>query len=262
MDEALHNIASLFGTSFDVIEPHLETALSSAADPERSLVYLERLLEKRDNSILADLVKNPRVIESLVTIFSGSHFLTEILLRNPQNINRLHHRKLLTQRKNAEQIHLEAAQVMRQAAEPERLDVLRRYHRGEIFRIGTCDLLTLYDLRTVTRQLSHLADGLVRVCLDLASLRTGISTEDFVVIALGKLGAEELNYSSDIDLLFIATHDPMDKLKLGEQLIDNVGSVTSEGFLYRVDMRLRPWGRDGFLVPIYKGYWQYIQKHA
>ncbi|RPI91520.1 MAG: glutamine synthetase adenylyltransferase, partial [Chloroflexi bacterium] len=164
----------------------------------------------------------------------------------------------------------------------------------------SCDLLTLYDLRTVTRQLSHLADGLVRVCLDLASLRTGISAEDFVVIALGKLGAEELNYSSDIDLLFIAGHDqrsspvdqrstavpyvedivpagypaalggasggspgdPMEKLKLGEQLIDNLGSVTSEGFLYRVDMRLRPWGRDGFLVPIYEGYLQYIQKHA
>ncbi|HSD85702.1 MAG TPA: glutamine synthetase adenylyltransferase, partial [Anaerolineae bacterium] len=262
MDKALHNIASLFGTSFDVIEPHLEAALASAADPERSLVYLERLLEKRDNSILADLVKNPRVIESLVTIFSGSHFLTEILLRNPQNINRLHHRKLLTQRKNAEQVHVEAAQIMREAAEPERLDALRRYQRGEIFRIGTCDLLTLYDLRTVTRQLSHLADGLVRVCLDLASLQTGISTEDFVVIALGKLGAEELNYSSDIDLLFVAAHDPMDKLKLGERLIDNVGSVTSEGFLYRVDMRLRPWGRDGFLVPTYEGYLQYIQQHA
>jgi glutamate-ammonia-ligase adenylyltransferase len=262
MDEALHNIASLFGTSFDVIEPHLETALASAADPERSLVYLERLLEKRDGSIPADLVKNPRVIESLVTIFSGSQFLAEILLRNPQNVNRLHHRKLLTQRKNAEQIHAEAARVVREAAEPECLNALRRYHRGEVFRIGTCDLLTLYDLRTVTRQLSHLADGLVRVCLDLASLQTGISAEDFVVIALGKLGAEELNYSSDIDLLFVAARDPMDKLRLGERLIDNIGSVTSEGFLYRVDMRLRPWGRDGFLVPTYEGYLQYIQRHA
>ncbi|MGE5777383.1 MAG: glutamine synthetase adenylyltransferase, partial [Chloroflexota bacterium] len=262
MDEALRTIANLFGTSFDVIEPHLETALASAADPERSLVYLERLLEKRDGSILADLVRNPRVVESLVTIFSGSQFLAEILLRNPQNVNRLRYRKFLTQRKNAEQIHLEAAQVLQEAAGPERLDVLRRYQRGEIFRIGTCDLLTLYDLRTVTRQLSHLADGLVRVCLDLASLQTGISTDDFVVIALGKLGAEELNYSSDIDLLFVAGHDPMDKLKLGEQLIDNLSSVTSEGFLYRVDMRLRPWGRDGFLVPTYEGYLQYVQRHA
>jgi len=269
MDEALSNIANLFGKSFDTIEPHLETALASAADPVRSLVYLERLLESRDDSILEDLVRNPRVIESLVTIFSGSQFLTEILLRNPQNVSLLHYRKSLTQRKNAEQIHAEAAQVIDAAAEAERLDALRRYHRGEIFRIGTCDLLTLYDLRTVTRQLSHLADGLVRVCLDLASLQTGINADGFVVIALGKHGAEELNYSSDIDLLFVAAHDqrsspvdPMEKLKLGERLIDNIGGVTSEGFLYRVDMRLRPWGRDGFLVTTHEGYLQYIQQHA
>lgn len=262
MDESLNNIARLFGTSFDVIAPHLETALASAADPERSLVYLERLLERRDDSILDDLVKNPRVIESLVTIFSGSHFLTEILLRNPQNVNLLHHRKSLTRRKNPEQIHTEAAQAIRDVEASERINVLRRFHRAEIFRIGTCDLLTLYDLRTVTRQLSHLADGLVRVCLDLASRQTGTPVDDFVVIALGKLGAEELNYSSDIDLLFVARHDPMDKLKLAERLIDNIGVVTAEGFLYRVDMRLRPWGRDGFLVPTYEGYLQYVRQHA
>ena len=79
---------------------------------------------------------------------------------------------------------------------------------------------------------------------------------------MGKHGAEELNYSSDIDLLFISDNDPMEKLKLGQHLIDNIGKVTPEGFLYRVDMRLRPWGRDGFLVTTSDGYLQYIQGHA
>ena len=101
MDAALNSIATLFGKSFSTIEPHLQTALASAADPERSLVYLERLLESRDESLLHDLVKNPRVIESLVTIFSGSQFLTAILLRNPKNVHLLYHRKSLTQRKHA-----------------------------------------------------------------------------------------------------------------------------------------------------------------
>ena len=262
MDHALNTIASLFGKSFETIEPHLQTALASAADPERSLVYLERLLESRGESLLRDLVNNPRVIESLVTIFSGSQFLTEILLRNPKNVHLLVHRKSLTQRKNAEQIHTEAVQIIREASEDDHLNALRRYQRSEILRIGASDLLALYDLKTVTRQLSHLADGLVRACLDLASLQSSIGTEGFVVIAMGKHGAEELNYSSDIDLLFVAAHDPMDKLKLGERLIDNLGGVTPEGFLYRVDMRLRPWGRDGFLVTTLEGYLQYIQGHA
>ena len=153
-------IAKYFGSSFDIIEPHIQTALTSAADPERSLVYLERLLESRDETLLHDFTKNPRVLESLVTIFSGSQFLTEILLRNPKNVHLLVHRKSLTQRKNAEQIHTEAAQVIREAADDEKLNALRRYQRGEILRIGASDLLALYDLKTVTRQLSHLADGL------------------------------------------------------------------------------------------------------
>ena len=262
MDDALKGIASLFGKSFDVVKPHLQTALASAADPERSLVYLERLLESRDESLLYNLVKNPRFIESLVTIFSGSQFLTEIILRNPKNVNLLYHRKSLTQRKDAKQIHTEAAQVINDAPVDEKLDAVRRYQRGELLRIGASDLLALYDLGTVTRQLSNLADGLVRACLDLASLQSGIKASDFVVIAMGKHGAEELNYSSDIDLLFVAAHDPIDKLKIGERLIDNLGSVTPEGFLYRVDMRLRPWGRDGFLVTTLEGYLQYIRQHA
>src|SRR5258706_8184447 len=135
MDDTLNNIAALFGTSFDNIEPHLQTALASAADPERSIVYLERLLESRDETLLHDFTKNPRVIESLVTIFSGSQFLTEIILRNPKNINLLYHRKSLTQRKNAEQIHAEAAQVIHDAADEEKLNALRRYQRGEILRV-------------------------------------------------------------------------------------------------------------------------------
>ena len=262
MHDATHNIAALLGKSFSTIEPHLQTALASAADPDRSLVYLERLLESGDETIIHDLAKNPRVIESLVTIFSGSQFLTEIILRNPSNTHLLHNRKSLTHRKNAEQIHAEAAEVIESAEPGDKLNAVRRYQRGELLRIGACDLLTLYDLRTVTRQLSNLADGLARACLQLAAVQSGISAENFVVIAMGKHGAEELNYSSDIDLLFVSANDPIEKLKLGERLIDNLGGVTSEGFLYRVDMRLRPWGRDGFLVTTLDGYLQYIQSHA
>src|SRR5512141_1370507 len=136
MNDALTNIANIFGKSFDIIEPHLKTALASAADPERSLVYLERLLESRDETLLHDFTKNPRVIESLVTIFSGSQFLTEIILRNPNHVNLLHNRKLLTQRKSTAMIHMEASKIIAEAESAQKLDALRRYQRGEILRIG------------------------------------------------------------------------------------------------------------------------------
>ncbi len=211
MDNALTSIAYRFGDSFDVIEPHLQTALASAADADRSLVYLERLLNSEDGSLVPALIKNPRVIESLITIFSGSNFLTEIILRNPKNVSLLYHRKSLTQRKTAEQINAEARKIIEDVAEDNVLNALRIYQHSELLRIGVSDLLALYDLRTVTQQLSNLADGLVRACLDLASRQSDISAEEFVVIAMGKLGAEELNYSSDIDLLFISANDSLEK---------------------------------------------------
>jgi len=262
MTDAFRSIAERFGSGFGLIEPHLNAALASAAGPERSLIYLERLLEKADASLLHTLTRNPRVVESLVTIFSGSQFLTEIVLRSPETVNLLRSHKSLTQRKSAQQIQSEVKAGLGEVPDAEKLSAIRLYQRGEILRIGASDLLALYDLRTVTQQLSNLADGLVRACLDLAGRQSEISVKDFVVIAMGKHGAEELNYSSDIDLLFLTAADPIEKLKLAKRLIDNIGQVTSEGFLYRVDMRLRPWGRDGFLVTTCDGYLQYVRQHA
>src|SRR5687767_8417901 len=188
MNDAFRSIAERFGAAFDLIEPHLNAALASVPGQERSLIYLERLLEKADTSLLNMVAKNPRVIESLVTIFSGSQFLTEIILRNPETLNLLRSDKSLTQRKSANQVQREVIAAIASIPNEQKLDVIRCYQRGEILRIGASDLLALYDLRTVTQQLSNLADGLVRACLDLASEQSGISAKDFVVIAMGKHG--------------------------------------------------------------------------
>jgi glutamate-ammonia-ligase adenylyltransferase len=79
---------------------------------------------------------------------------------------------------------------------------------------------------------------------------------------MGKLGGRELNYSSDIDLLFISRDDTVNYVPLAQKLIDNLASTTPQGFLYRVDMRLRPWGKDGTLVPILSGFLKYLEKNA
>ncbi|MDP7645515.1 MAG: hypothetical protein QGG60_12585, partial [Anaerolineales bacterium] len=141
-------------------------------------------------------------------------------------------------------------------------DALRRFQRAELLRIGTCDLLDLFDLPTVVGQLSRLADSLVRACLELVSAHTGVGADGFVVIALGKLGGEELNYSSDVDLLFLADANAMRFQRLSTRLIEALGKVTEEGFLYRIDMRLRPWGSSGSLVTALPGYLKYLREHA
>jgi [glutamine synthetase] adenylyltransferase / [glutamine synthetase]-adenylyl-L-tyrosine phosphorylase len=244
--------------------PHLLASLSTCADPDQALINLERFASDGPTAeIFAKLLQHPRALEILVTIFAGSQFLTEILLRSPGRLDLLLDRDSLSRLKNSATYEAEGLESMRALAVPGvELDALRRYQHGELLRIGACDLLDLYDLPTVTNQLSFLADGMARACLAYASDRTGVSFEGFVVLAMGKLGGRELNYSSDVDLLFLASQDRPEHLRLGQQFIEAMSSVTAEGFLYRVDMRLRPWGRDGGLINTLEGYLDYLNKHA
>ncbi len=245
--------------------PHLLMTLTGAASPDRVLVNLERFAGSAPDrlALFYYLASNPRAVEILVTLFAGSQFLTEILLRHPEYFSRLTEHKHLARHKTAEQFYVEAQAAITPPGEVARqLDALRRFQRLELMRIGACDLLDLFDLPAVTLQLSNLADSLVRVCLDIASEQSGTSLDRFAVIAMGKLGGQELNYSSDIDLLFLAESDAFAYRRLGERLIEALVSVTAEGFLYRVDMRLRPWGQVGALVSSLDGYMAYLGRHA
>lgn len=251
---------------FPAVIPVLHNALASAADPDRSLVNLERFSENYGPGLFTLLEQNPRVIEILVTLFSASQFLTEILLRNPRALSLLLDRQELTRRKSIEQIQSDAETLLRSslpgAVSPSATDLLRLYQQSELLRIGASDFLDLYDLRAVISQLSRLAIALIRVALNLACKQTGIAAHGFCVLAMGKLGGRELNYSSDIDLLFLARDDCTDYLPLGQKLIEILSATTSQGFLYRVDMRLRPWGKDGPLVPTLAGYLKYLERDA
>ena len=245
--------------------PFLLAALSDVPNPDYVLVTLERFLQHAASSPhRADrLLTQPRAIEILVKLFAGSQFLAEILLRNPEYLAMLLAHRQLTQPKTLAQFTaLNADETAEDAATPGSVAVLCRYQRWEILRIGACDLLGLLDLSAVTAQLSALADHLIHTGLELASRQTGIATSGFAVLAMGKLGGRELNYSSDIDLLFISAAEAERYRPLGERLIDILSRVTEDGFLYRVDMRLRPWGRTGPLVISLPGYINYLQRHA
>ncbi|MFQ5577108.1 MAG: glutamine synthetase adenylyltransferase, partial [Anaerolineae bacterium] len=240
-------------------------ALSKAASPDRVLVNLERMAQNVPNrrAFFKTLAQNPRALQILVTLFAGSQFLTEILLGAPHYFERLgNHRALARPQSRAD-----FAQKARAAIEPvsgpdAQLDALRRFQRWQLLRIGTGDLLGLLNLPTITAQLSHLADALVQVCLSLAARHTGTDPAGFVVLGMGKLGGEELNYSSDIDLLFLAAGNAASFERLGKRLIDALTRVTAAGFLYRVDMRLRPWGKMGALVTPVEGHLAYLQRQA
>ncbi|MDI7275587.1 MAG: glutamine synthetase adenylyltransferase, partial [Anaerolineae bacterium] len=239
-------------------------ALPGTANPDRALLYLERLVvgAQEPQTFLPSL-EDPRSADALAVLFASSQFLGEVLLRHPEYVSSLRQPRRLAQEKGLAALAAEArAEAAAWPALADRLDALRRLQRRELLRIGACDLLGLWDLPVVTAQLSRLAECLVQVCLDLVAGHLGTSTEGLTVIALGKLGGQELNYSSDIDLLFISAANGAGHERLAEHLVDALASVTDEGFLYRVDLRLRPWGEVGPLVTSADGYLRYLRRHA
>jgi glutamate-ammonia-ligase adenylyltransferase len=151
-----------------------------------------------------------------------------------------------------------------------------RFRRRELLRIYLHDVRRAHTLVETTEELSNLADAILDYALSLARQdldnrygvplrdeRGRIATAEFCVIALGKLGSSELNYASDIDLVFIYSDDgttaggSSDRgklsnreyfIKLSEAITRLVGHPAGEGAAYRVDLRLRPHGRDGALA--------------
>lgn len=140
--------------------------------------------------------------------------------------------------------------------------VLRRYRHREMLRIGLRDLTRRAPLRIVVRELSHLADALLLAALSFCDRRLarrfGQPLGDaFCVVALGKLGGQELNYSSDVDVVFAYDRDGPtpsghsrreQAVKLAELVIRALSEVTADGVAFRVDANLRPEGRAGSLA--------------
>ena len=146
------------------------------------------------------------------------------------------------------------------------MDAVKRIHRREYLRIGAREILREAGVRTTTAELSALADAVIEAVLEIgyADLcqRTGADFRPtLAAVGLGKLGGQELNFSSDIDLMFVYERDePLAGLgervqntfdfyrRLAEFVVRTLSDITPEGRLYRVDLRLRPDGSSGALV--------------
>ena len=167
--------------------------------------------------------------------------------------------------------------------EPRFMDALRRLRRHELVRIAWRDLAGAAPLAEVLRDLSELADAAIATALAFATRilerRYGVARgpaglrQELVVLGMGKLGGGELNFSSDIDLIFLfpeggetdggrAIANEEYFTRLGQALIRLLDTRTAEGFVFRVDMRLRPLGEPGPLVINFGALEDYLQKQG
>lgn len=240
----------------------LTAALLDSTVPEVTLVGLERFVAAESNprQLLELLTVAPRAVEVLLKLFAGSPYLSDILLREPSLLSQLTHQNSVGDLRSRQDF-VESALAAAAQSSDSRWAELRRFQQGELLRIGVCDFLGLLDLRSVTNQLSLLADALVQASIRLIA-DNDEAVRGFAVLAFGKLGGEELNYSSDIDLVFVCNGDAKPFDVLAQKLNRALSDVTSHGFLYRVDLRLRPWGNAGPLVISTSSYIDYLQTQA
>jgi glutamate-ammonia-ligase adenylyltransferase len=200
----------------------------------------------------------------LDAVFQHSRFLAEALVLHPDWAEELIEPGYLEQAMAAEQLRARLRASLAPGAAP--AIEFARFRRRQILRIMLRDVLALATLPEVTGELSALADTILEVAYErihqkLVERHGEPRAEDgsaayFSILALGKLGAEELNYSSDIDLMFVysANGETTGPHRLtnreffqraANQLTALLSSYTPEGICYRVDLRLRPDGSLG-----------------
>lgn len=240
--------------------------LRASPDPDMALNNWERIVKERpgDEFHFAQLLLQPRRLEILLTVCAASQFLADTLVRNPDFFEAATNPMgLKTVQDRASMLDRLDRFCAPAKTDAEWLDFLRRFRRREILRIGTLDLCLGTSLSRVTAELSALAEAVIerwtrRAYEGLKRLAPPpVGPGGFAVLALGKLGGGELNYSSDVDLLGVCAEDDGSasadavrrfRARWMARILQGLGKHTGEGCAYRVDLRLRPYGASGPLV--------------
>jgi [glutamine synthetase] adenylyltransferase / [glutamine synthetase]-adenylyl-L-tyrosine phosphorylase len=251
------------------IAGQLHTLLPRCPEPGMALTNLERFVAANDRpaEVLRVLAEHPRTTEGLVQVFSTSQHFSELMIREPWLLDWLRGEAVRRDREALiDGLWDELADATDE--ESERL-AIRRFRQREMLRIGHDDIVRGVPLEMTTLDLSCLADACVEAACRLARRHaeqrhgTPIGRDDrparFVVLALGKLGGAELNYSSDIDLIFLYDDEGQTTgpkrvsnseffARMGGEIVRLLSDFTALGMAYRVDMRLRPEGDQGALA--------------
>ena len=258
-------------------------------DNENSMTNLEQA-DKLWQQLLDSpaLTETDRVIvenhrEALLSAFARSAFLAETLIKKPAFISRVvdplsnltDSDSTITHFSTELKIKLEALK-----SEDELLKILREYRNQEMARITFLDVLNKQNIEDSLSQVSALADALINsayhwiyqhLALRCGTPKSNNQDMHMYILGMGKLGGRELNFSSDIDLIFAypekgETRGGKKSLehqqfftKLAQKLIQALNKVTNDGQVYRVDMRLRPFGDSGPLVMHFAALEDYYQ---
>lgn len=244
--------------------PDGDPAARRLSDPDRVLARLDSFIAAYGARALLfeTWAANPTLFDLLVLLFDRSEFLAETAIRTPDLVDELELSGYLRRAKAAGDILRELRHGLEDA--DQRL-WLRRYHETEFMRIGLRDILGLADFEQNLVELSALADACLQYALETTLRRHRLKTSPLAIVGLGKLGGAELNYGSDLDIVFVAD-DRVRNLprlqRVAVEVIDLIGSQTERGVAFEIDARLRPDGEKGLLVNTLRAYEEYYRNRG
>jgi glutamate-ammonia-ligase adenylyltransferase len=270
------------------ITPLMIQEILESHDPDLALTNLERFMTvvATRSSYYALLAENRATIKLLVSLFGMSEFLSKILINHPELLDSLVARSGSAVVKTKEMMQEELDALLEQSDYFEdHLDILRRYRNEEFLRIGLNDIHGRLLQGEVTSQLSLLGEVCLATAFRLAVTelqRFGRPTCQYeghrvvahlAIIAMGKLGGGELNYHSDLDIIFVYDHQGYTDgekqisnheyfAKLAQKIISILTMQTREGYVYKIDTRLRPSGNAGPLVTSLESFLDYHRKES
>jgi glutamate-ammonia-ligase adenylyltransferase len=256
------------------LEAKVESLIRVLPDDRGARLFLERLSNEQPRAY-QKLLRDPALLSDALTLAAWSPLLATTLEQNPDYLSWLRRERADVRVRTRDQLKesLGRFALTNSSLSPQVL--FARFRRRELLRIYLHDVRRAHTLVETTEELSNLADAILDYALSLARQdldnrygaplrdeRGRIATAEFCVIALGKLGSDELNYASDVDLIFVYSDDGTTSgsgewgklsnreyfVKLSETISKLVGQPAGEGAAYRVDLRLRPHGRDGALA--------------
>ena len=266
--------------------------LSLSADPDLALSYFERFTKATIDMVhlYTFLKAYPVALELLAATVGSSPFMSQILIRHPTYFYWVCDPDVLHRERTRTALRRECAAVVDAVdTETGKLNALRRFKRKEMLRIGGKDLMRLASVRQTTAALSLLAEVLIQHVYEICARglraqygrpyhRNSVGrrvTTGFAVLAMGKLGGKELNFSSDVDLMYvfeaedgvtggISNRSPAPRISnteyfrcLSQAITKALSDVTQAGYLFRVDLNLRPEGKGGDIATSLETYRHY-----
>ncbi len=267
---------------FAVIFPPLFHEIITSPDPDMALNHLESFLATQGSweTIQSFVTLDISAMKIFVAIFANSEYFSRMIVGRPEFLQNLIDARMTSAAGTYALFARSLQDALSVASDiTQKLDALRRFkHQSEI-RIGVADLLYHIRITTVSRDLSKLAEVCIEAALRLAADETGRrygitnGVAGLAVIGVGKLGGRELTYGSDVDILFVSSGAfaasssgeltlPEFFNKVAEKTIAYLSTLTREGFVFRVDTRLRPTGTKGPLVQSIDAFVNYYETQA